>query len=313
MPTKQLLPTKRDVALLAELGELGLLSAPMVLARHFTGFANEESAQRSFRRRMKRLIAHGLIDRSRVPLKRVAASGLLAVYRLTAAGAELVAELTGSVPRRAGSAQPLNPVTIPHRLGIVTTRLAFDDAHRQLGLSAPEWLFEYDLHSEVTATATNDEKLVLYESFTVEGKRLVCWPDAAARIRLGSEPAHELLAYVEYDRSTESSRQIAAKSEPYWRLVRERRYLGHWPGPPGQHVVRVLFIVRSEERLQHVAAALRGTPGAELFRLATYADLQPETLLTAAIWRTVDGRVLPMLKDPRTSIGSNYSAEHETK
>ncbi|MGD9648667.1 MAG: replication-relaxation family protein, partial [Pirellulales bacterium] len=263
--------TARDVQLLAELGELGMMSAPMLLARRFTGFANEQSAQRSFRRRTKLFVALGLIDVTRVPLQRVAASSSLTMYRLTAAGADRVAELTGTRPRRAGSLQPLNPVTVPHRLGIVTTRLAFDDAHRQLGLPAPAWHFEYDQRVDAVAMATNGEKLVLYESFTVAGKRLVCWPDAAARIRLGKEPAHELLAYVEYDRSTESSRQIAAKSEPYWRLVRERRYLRHWPGSLGQHVVRVLFIVRSAERLQHVASALRDTPGAELFRLATYA------------------------------------------
>jgi hypothetical protein len=299
MPTKELLPTKRDLAFLAELGELGLMSAPMVLARHFTGFANNESAQRSFRRRMKLIVAHGLIDVSRVPMKRVAASGLLAIYRLTAAGADLVAELTGSVPRRAGSAQPLNPVTVPHRLGIVATRLAFDDAHRHLGLPAPEWHLEYDLRCPAADASTNDEKLVLYESFAVDGKRLVCWPDAAARVRLRSEPAHELLAYVEYDRSTEGSRQIAAKSEPYWRLVRERRYTRHWSGLAIQHTVRVLFVVRSEQRLSHAIDVIRDTPGARLFRFATYADVTPERVLSAPIWRTVDGRLLPMLKNPR--------------
>jgi hypothetical protein len=279
-----------------ELGEVGMMSGSMLLNRHYRGFANLESAARSFRRRMQRFLTNKLASVERVPTAKAVGNGGLLVYRLTMAGADLLAELTGTKPRRAGSSPTLNPVTVPHRLGIVTTRLAFDDAHRRLGLSAPEWLFEYDLSPAASPTAGNDDKFVLYESFRAGEKRHVCWPDAAARIRLTGKQTYELLAYFEYDRSTEGSRQIAAKSEPYRLLVSERRYERHWQPPLSTPLVRVLFIARSEERIKHLIAALRETRGADLFRFATYADLVPETLLGDAVWQTVDGKRLSILK-----------------
>ena len=114
-----------------------------------------------------------------------------------------------------------------------------------------------------------------------EASAACCWPDAAVRIRLGGRQNHGSLAYIEYDRSTETSRQIAAKSEPYQLLVDERRYERHWQSPLSNPLVRVLFIARSEERIRHLTEALRETRAANLFRFATYAELVPETLLTS--------------------------------
>ncbi len=160
----------------------------------------------------------------------------------------------------------------------------------------PEWLFEYDLAASASPTAGNDEKFILYESFRAGGKRHVCWPDAAVRIRLGEKQNYELLAYIEYDRSTEGQRQIAAKGEPYQLLVDERRYERHWRLPMSNPLVRVLFIARSEGRIRHLTEALRETRAANLFRFTTYADLVPETLLTEAVWRTIGGQFLCVLR-----------------
>ncbi|MGD9644336.1 MAG: replication-relaxation family protein [Pirellulales bacterium] len=292
MSLKQLSLTTRDLQLLAELGELGVMSAPMLLVRHFGGFTNDESAQRSFRRRMKRFVAHGLVLQERLP----AAGKLVTVLRLTEAGADWLAELTGSRPVRPAGPQALNPVTLPHRLGVVATRLAFDDACRQAGIDLPEWRFEHDPLPDAEPTAGNNEKFLLYESFQDAGSRLVCWADAAFRLRIAGPNAHEFLAYIEYDRSTENKRRLAAKSAPFQRLVRERRYAMHWPGLAIQHTVRVLFVVRSEQRLSHAIDAIRDTPGAPLFRFATYADVTPERVLSAPIWRTIDWQRLAILK-----------------
>ncbi len=288
--------TPRDLALLAELGEMGLMTAAMLIGRHFNGFANADSAQRSFRRRLKRLLANKVVLLDRVPRAVAAGNSVLHVYRLTREGADLLAERTGHRPRRTGSLPALNPVTVPHRLGIVTTRLAFDDAHRRLGLPVPEWLFEYDLAPTATPTAGNDDKFILYESFRRGDKRHVCWPDAAVRIRLSGKTPHDLLAYLEYDRSTEGRRQIAAKGEPYKLLVNERRYERHWPAPLHHPLARVLFVARSEQRVQNLIEALHDTPGANLFRFATYDALQPERILTEPLWRTIDNKRLAILR-----------------
>jgi len=293
---KSFVLTPRDTELLTELGEVGMMTARMLVERHYPGFANPESAQRAFRRRAQRFVANKLVSVERVPTAAAAGNGVLRVYRLTREGGDLLAELTGHRPRRAGSSPPLHPVTVPHRLGIVATRLAFDDAHRLLGLPIPEWLFEYDLAPSASPTAGNDDKFILYESFRSGGKRHVCWPDAAARIRLDGKTPHDLLAYLEYDRSTEGRRQIAAKSEPYQLLVNERRYERHWSAPLNNPLVRIMFVARSEQRVQHVITAIQDTPGAQLFRFATYDDLQPERILTEPIWRTIDNKRLSILR-----------------
>lgn len=288
--------TTRDIAQLTELGEVGMLTGALLVERHYQGFANRASAERAFRRRMRRFIAHKLVTVDRIATALATGNGLLQVYRLTGQGADLLAELTGTRPSRAGSSPPLNPVTLPHRLGIVTTRLAFDDAHRQLGLPLPQWIFEYDLSPAASPTAANDDKFILYESFRAGDKRHVCWPDAAARMRLHAEKTFDLLAYIEYDRSTEGRRQIAAKSEPYRLLVAERRYERHWQLPLDNPLVRVLFVARSEERIKHLIEALRETRAASLFRFATYSDVSPDRILIEPVWRTIDGQRLCVLR-----------------
>lgn len=304
MPVKQLIATERDLAFLTELGEVGLMSAQMIVGRHFGACSDKTSAERSFRRRMKMLVESGYVRTERVPLAGQK-SGLVTVYRLTGAGGDLLAELTGRRPPRVGGSQELNPVTIPHRLGIVSTRLAFDDAHRGLGLSCPEWLFEYDLSPQADPTAGNDKKFVLYESFREEGRRVVCWPDAAARIRPPDASDHELLAYFEYDRSTETTKQFAAKVAGYRLLVATERYRQHWSHVRSRHAVRVLVVVRSVERLRSLIAAVSRIGGAELFRFASYEDLRLERLLTEPIWHTADGRILSIFR----SHGSDQTGE----
>jgi hypothetical protein len=287
--------TQRDLALLTELGEVGLMSAPMVAARHFGKCSDMASAERSFRRRLKIFIELGYVRADRLPVAGCTA-GLLTICRLSAEGAEFLAELTGRSPRRAGASQGLNPVTVPHRLGVVATRLAFDDAHRALGFASPEWLLEYDLSPHAGPTFGNDRKFVLYESFRGEGKRVVCWPDAAARIRPPNASEHDLLAYFEYDRSTETTKQFAAKVAGYRLLVATERYRQHWPVISAQHLVRVLVVVRSVERMRNLMEVVSRMDGAQLFRFATYEKLQPVGLLTIPIWHAIDGRVLPILQ-----------------
>lgn len=294
MPTNRLVPTQRDLALLTELGELGLMSAPMLVARHFGTCSDLASAERSFRRRLKIFVEQGYVRAERVPVTGHPA-GLLTICRLSGEGAEFLAELTGHRPRRAGTTQELNPVTVPHRLGVVATRLAFDDAHRALKLPAPEWLFEYDLSPGVGPTASNDQKFILYESFREDGKRFVCWPDAAARIKL-SGCDHELLAYFEYDRSTETTKQFAAKVAGYRLLVATERYRRHWSKVSAQQLVRVLAVVRSRERLRNLIETIRIRDGAMLFRFARYSDLASANLLTEPIWETTDGRQMSILR-----------------
>lgn len=296
MATKTFVPTARDLNLLTELGEVGILSSALLVARHFPGFGKPADAERAFRRRLRILRQAGWIDSAKLAVPHRTGSSALAVHSLTAAGAELVQTLTGVCPRRAGASLELSPITLPHRLGVIATRLVFDDAHRAAGLSVPDWIHEYDLRSGVDPRGSNQEKFVLYEAFERGGRRLVCWADAAARITLPHEPGQHLVVYLEYDRSTETAKQLAAKAEPFDLLVRERRYQQHWPNLASHVTVRVLFVCRSHQRVANAIDAIRPEPGAELFRFATYDDLKPSTLLTEPIWRTTAGELRAIIR-----------------
>lgn len=295
MGTRKAIATERDLAFLAELGEVGLMTAAMIVTRYFGACSDKSNGERSFRRRMKLFIELGYVRAERVPFAGNKA-GLVTIYRLTTDGAKSIAALTGRQPSRAGASRDLNPVTVPHRLGVVATRLAFDDAHRALGLSCPEWLFEYDLALQPGPAAGNEKKFVLYESFCGERKRVACWPDAAARIRPPDASEHELLAYFEYDRSTETTGQFAAKVAGYRLLVSEQRYRRHWPQLMPRHTLRVLTVVRSEQRLRNLMEAIAQIDGAELFRFAVANALLSTASLTQPIWQRVDGQKLAIFR-----------------
>lgn len=289
MRTKTFLPTQRDLALLVELGEAGLMSTPMLIERHFRGLAKASDAERAFRRRLRVFQQLGLVESAVVAVQHRTGSSRLGIHTLTAAGAEFITAATGNCPRRPGTSLLLSPVTLPHRLGVIRTRLLFDDACRAAGIASMDWVHEYDLRRGADPKSPNQHKFVLYEAFERSGERLVCWPDAAARLRISGEEDHQLLVYLEYDRSTETAKQLAAKAKPFDLLVREHRYRGHWTDMTGQATVRVLFLCPSRERLVNAVEAIRSEPGAGLFRFATFADLHPPTLLTKPLWRTTAG------------------------
>lgn len=296
MRAKTFVPTERDLALLVELGETGLSSSPLLIARHFRGFAKPADAERAFRRRLRVFQSLELVDSATLAVRSRTGSTPLTIHTLTVDGAELVVAATGNYPRRAATSLDLSPVTLPHRLGVLATRLLFDDAHRCAGLPVPNWIHEYDLRPGVEPKSSNQEKFVLYEAFERNGDRLVCWPDAGAHICLLDQPDHHLLIYLEFDRSTESAKQLAAKAEPFDLLVRDRRYDQHWPSLAGQATVRVLFVCPSEARVANAIEAIRPQPGAELFRFATFDDLRPGTLLYEPIWRTTSGELRAILR-----------------
>lgn len=302
MAIKTFLPTERDLAVLVELGEVGLMSTSLLVSRHFRGFSKAPDAQRAFRRRLRIFEELGLVSSASMAVRHRTGSTALAIHTLTAAGATVVEQQTGSRPRRAETSLELSPVTLPHRLGVIATRLALDDGVRAAGLPAADWIHEYDLRPGVDPRGSNQEKFVLYEAFERSGQRFVCWADAAARFYAAQNPDHQLLAYLEYDRSTETAKQLAAKAQPFDLLVRERRYQAHWPNLAGQVTVRVLLVCRSEERVANAIDAIRAEPGAELFRFATYDDLKPSTLLTEPIWRTTQGELRAFFRPPPDRI-----------
>lgn len=205
------------------------------------------------------------------------------IYRLTVAGADLVEKRLGRRPPRPGRSDMPSVETVVHRLGVVKTRLAFDDAYRQEALPAPRWIMEYDTYADWTPTAKKHEQFLLAETFRVENRSLSCRPDAAALLHLPGEPPAKVALYFEYDRSTEGEAQITQKLAWYATLFHNRHHLRHWPDAENG-IPRFAFICPTVRRIESIIGWGRHHSGIAYCRFAVAKDVTPNSVLRQPIW-----------------------------
>jgi len=277
----------RDVHLLAEMGEVGIFSEPFA-RRHFP----DDHSGKACPKKLRQYVQIGLVEELKLRD--------ITIYRLTPFGIEEVERLTGHRPKRAGRGEPPKDDTLLHRLGMIGVRLTFDDACRLASFDMPQWIMEYDPVLDTQATDPLSRRIVLCEEFRTAGGELrTCWADAAARLRFPTNPPWELAAYFEYDRSTMTHAQMRDKFAAWEQFFAQRAHQGHWP-ELGRHIIRLLIVCRSKERIKNLSETLADSPLAGQVRMATEASLRPEALFTEPIWQTVDGQQLAMLKAPLT-------------
>lgn len=276
---------RRDVTLLCELGEVGLLDTPTLHQRHFP----DDRSGQACRRRLRLYRQHALVQQICVSISTTTRYGRQpALFRLTGAGADLLEETTGERPKRAARSDIAKPSTLLHRLGVAKTALAFNDACKRQSLRKPAWHLEYDAVENVPVHAPLASRFLLCHDFSIGSSRRVrCWPDAGCVLSIPQgERTSQLGIFFEYDRSTETLAQVAGKLEGYDALLKSRAFRDYWPDVQG---IRIFFIVQSDERLLNIASALKERRGADAVRLATVADLTPAKVLCAPIWQTVSG------------------------
>lgn len=273
----------RDIQLLAEIGEVGIYCERFA-RRHFP----DDRCGKACPKKLRQYVQTGLIEE--LPLRDAT------VYRLTALGIDEVERLTSQRPKRAGRGDLPKDDTLLHRLGMIGVRLVFDDACRLAGFDEPQWIMEYDPVPGTKATDPVPRRIVLCDEFQVAGGELVtCWADAAARLRFPTTPPWELVAYFEYDRSTMTHRQMRDKFTAWEQFFAEQAHAKHWPAV-GRHIVRLLIICRSEERIGNLAESLAESPLAARIRMATDSSLRPDTLFFEPIWFDAAGQRRAILK-----------------
>jgi hypothetical protein len=304
---------QRDLQLLAEIGELGLLDIELIHARYWP----DAKTKRASQKRLKLLTEHGLVKparlevtyrTARVPrptdgkdtaLKKPPKSGgrLPTIYCLTEQGAEALEMATGQRPLRVSRSDP-KPLTLFHRSEVVRARLAIDDACRLRSLPAPAWIMEQDTHPGMSPNEPLSRRLILQQHFGQGHARVSCRPDASCLLRLPSRSADrsfdELIAYLELDRSTNKHQIEIDKLAGYHCLLKEQAYRRHWPETQ-RPTVRVLYVCPSHERVNNLAASFAGQPVAEYVRFAVLDDLVPERALSDAIWQTTGGELRAIL------------------
>ena len=266
----------RDVLILALMGDLGLLDTDTIHQRFFATVSRRRCQQR-----LQLFRAHGLIrsvvltvwfsdtENGRTP----------AIHVLTERGAEAVLSLVGSYPRRVLRSDP-KPETFHHRLAIVKSRLALDDACAIAGLHEPAWIMEQDRNPAATDVPPLQRRM-LYHAFRNGPKTITCQPDAACLLAIPRDidkpqaDTTNLLVYWEIDRSSESQSQLLRKLPGYAAAIEQRAYHRYWPGVQ-KPAVRVFWVCRSRQRISEICDRLKDVPVARLFRFTTSQELSVE-------------------------------------
>jgi len=284
----------RDLVILAELGEVALLDTETIHRRHFA----EDASGQACRRRLRLLAGHGLTQTLQIAVTTTTRSGRLpTIHRLTAAGADVVAQETGHHPHRIARSDPPRPHTLLHRLGMARVMLALNDACQLHHLAKPDWLLEYDAIPGAPPGAGFAERFVICHEFPgPKGTKVTCWPDAACTLTIPkNDQCWQLGILWEYDRSTETLSQVTAKLAGYKALLDLRAYRRYWPTAAG---VRIFFVVPSDARRQNIISSIRQHPAAESVRIAVMDDvLNPAHVLGEAIWMTVNGECRRIIGD----------------
>lgn len=304
----------RDIRLLGDLGTVVLMTVSMIRARYFPNDTTGEACLR----RLRLLRNAGLIARLSFPVVSTTdePGHLLALYRLTGHGAEVVSVATARRPRRLLRTDP-KPKTLLHRRDLAQVMLAVNDATATASLPDPEWLLEQDVRPGTSRKTERAERFILYEDFKQDdGRVLQLRPDASAWLRFPSPAAgqaivHDFLAWWEIDRSTDSLAQVSDKLPPYSFFLRQheaadparRLYRRHWPLVE-RATLRVFFVCPSVQRMRTISDAIRQLPGAEYVRLATLDSITPERFLRDAIWQDVNGTARAILTNPLPSTKS---------
>lgn len=276
----------RDLAILSELGEVALLDTETIHRRYFA----DDATGQACRRRLRLLAAHGLTQTLQIGVTTTHRTGRLpTIHRLTAIGADVVAQETGHHSRRIARSDPPRPYTLLHRLGMARVVLAMNDACQLHGLAKPEWLLEYDAVPNAPPHASFAQRFMICHEFPgPKGRKISCWPDAACTLTIPRDDKNwQLAVFWEYDRSTETLVQVAEKLAGYQALLSLRAYQRYWPTAAG---VRIFFVVPSAARRQNILSAIRPHPAAEAIRIAVVNDvLTPARVLAEPIWETTAG------------------------
>lgn len=278
--------TARDVAVLLALVRYYVLNRAQIQRLCFPDDGNG----RVTRRRIQALVAERYVHRTQMQVVDFVGTAAPA-YHPSPKGVEFAAEHCEDERLLLTPTQAPNPHHLLHWLAISEFHIALDAAlplHEDIGVV--DWLNEWDV---VNKDETVPEKRYRLYTLVQDRPRLVCAPDAAFLLRVGS---HAKVHYLELDRNTTGVRQIAASKTPGYAGMAERQLASrHFPEAtvPG---FTVLSVSPTEKRRDALSRAIAEKPGAELWRFAASSDLHHERLLTEPVWHRCDGQVTSLVR-----------------
>jgi hypothetical protein len=159
----------------------------------------------------------------------------------------------------------------------------------------PRVILEHDVINPEAAEAK--DRFKLYTEITKGGtdaeRRLVCVPDAALELRVGS---YSRAYYVEYERGLDAPSRVAASKTPgYQGLFESRLFRRHFPDVGDFRVLAVCPDERWRDALRRLVAKKKG---AERWLFASREDLTAASFLHGPVVFGCEGEGRPLVKPP---------------
>jgi hypothetical protein len=166
--------------------------------------------------------------------------------------------------------------------------LTIDQGCQHAGIKT-SWIMEQDRYPRAERNWPKRRQFVLYDSWEERGERISVHPDAAVLMELPGDAKWQILGLLEFDRSTETHKELLDKMPGYRRLLlgRDKSYRKPWSQiDPRQDrdVPRILFVCPSKERQSNIARTFGPTPIAPFLRVAVASALTPESVIHEPVW-----------------------------
>lgn len=279
--------TERDIAILLALTRYYVLSTPLIQQLCFP----TDTSGRVARRRLGSLVDQHLLNRQSMLYCAPNGGAPASVYFPAVLGNELLASHFDNPQFLATSTLAPIPHHIPHWIEISKTHIAFDTAvEKQEDSKIEGWINEYDVVNKDESDPARRYRLY---SLLRESPRLICAPDAAILLSIRG---HKKVFYLEQDRNTIGARQVAdGKTKGYAELSERHGHFRHFPDATIDSFT-VMMVTTHPKRRDILREAIKGKPGASLWRFATVQDMKPATLLNAPIWYPCEGNPSALIR-----------------
>lgn len=278
--------TERDNAIITAVYEYRALTTDHIATLLFT-----PSTLTKCDERLRKLFHHGFLYRTEQPQSLTEGRKPL-VYWLDKKGAEQLAINRGvefSNIQWKPNTHKVGAQFLYHLLDTNTVRIAIRKAAEALKFTIVDWKAEETLRSELKTDNTNvipDDYFLLEQPLPEEQRSRI------------------LRLFIEIDRRTVtgeakasnlSQRDWAHKTQAYLAFFRSEAYSKRYGSTAG----RVLTITTGEKRAQHLREITEKNGGKAKFWFTTFANVSPETILTAPIWTVASWEGVNSLTDTK--------------
>lgn len=282
--------TERDIRILCALARYYVLARTQIQRLCFP----DVQTGRAVRRRLQVLVRAGLISRIRTPVFNPGGGSAWPAYFLSRQGVEFLAQHFDDSGFLAIPTRSPEPFHLLHWIDISETHILLDQAiARQNTVRLEGWFSEWD-----TVNPKEDAPERRYRLYALlrDRPRLVCVPDAAFLLARGE---HRKVFYLEQDRATTGTHQVAARKTPgYFELSKRNGHMRHFSQATAPSFT-VILIAPTARRRDGLRKATGGKPGAHLWKFAAKPDLTPESFLHEPVFFPCEGDPVPLVKPIR--------------